>query len=168
MQDKWYLARCQTNCCSRGKLNLERQGFQVIQPLFDRTIIRSGRYIKRREAVFPSYLFVSESRHSPPITTASFTFGVARLVTFGMSPATVPANVIAELTEACDEAGLLTARTPLEIGSTVEVLDGTFATFLGKVDQLLPRERAIVLLEFMGEQRRITLNSSRLRPIGCM
>lgn len=161
--DDWFLAQVKPNADSMAKRNLERQGFSTFQPLERRTIVKGGRIHEQVRPFFASYVFISYSGSMAPWSLVNSTYGVSRLVKFGDRPAPVPPKVLADLRAACDLNDVVTTFQHFDEGMSVEVTAGAFANFVGRVERLVPGERAMVLLEFMGTNTRVALPRSRLR-----
>lgn len=159
----WFLAQVKPNADTIARRNLERQRFEVFQPLEKRTQVRAGRFVSRVRPFFPGYLFLSYPEAHAPWSLVNSTYGIARVVSFAGKPAQVPSAVISELRDACDADEIIALGHSLEPGDEVEVANGTFASFIGKVERLAPDNRVFVLMDFMGKQTRITLRSADVR-----
>lgn len=159
----WMLAQIKPNADGIAKRNLERQGFATFQPLERTTAVRRGRFVTLIRSFFPGYLFVNHASQHAPWSLINSTYGVARLVKFGDRPAHVPDELILDLRRACDEDGAIMVRPELAQGTTVEIQTGAFANFMGTVERLAPKDRALVLIDFMGAQSRVTLPVGHLR-----
>jgi len=163
--DTWYLSQTRPNADEIAKRNLQRQGFQTFQPMEVRTIVRRGRLVQQIRPFFVGYLFVSYPNPSPPWSLVNSTYGVARLVKFGDKLVPVPDKVMADLFAACDENAIISVEQGLAIGDTVEVLRGPLASFVGELERLSPDERAVILLDIIGKQTRVTINKADLRAV---
>lgn len=157
------LGQMRPNADAIAKRNLERQGFETFQPLERVTVVQRGRFVTKMRSFFPGYVFVSHPAENAPWSLVNSTYGVARLVKFGERPARVPLDLINELRVACDQDGAVTVKPGLAAGATVEIQSGAFASFIGKVERLAPKDRALVLIDFMGTQSRVTLSVGHLR-----
>lgn len=161
--DTWYLSQTRPNADEIAKRNLQRQGFQTFQPMELRSIVRRGRFAERLRPFFTGYLFVSYPHPTPPWSLVNSTYGVARLVRFGDRPVPVPDKVMADLFAACDQNAIISVEQGLCIGDTVEVLRGPLASFVGQLERHSPDERAVILLDIIGKQTRVTINKADLR-----
>ncbi len=157
------LAQLRPNADAIAERNLARQGFVTFRPLERQTVVRGGRFVTQTRAFFPGYMFVHYPSDNAPWSLINSTYGVARLVKFGERPAPVPAQIIGELRAACDEDGAITSSDELAAGAEVEVQSGSFASFVGRIERLAPRDRALVLIDFMGTQTRVNLPVANLR-----
>lgn len=161
----WFLAQVKPNADTIARRNLERQRFEVFQPLERQTQIRAGRFVSKVRPFFPGYLFLSYPEAHAPWSLVNSTYGIARVVSVAGKPARVPSSVICELRAACGADGIIAMDHSLEPGDQVEVANGSFATFIGRVERLAPDNRILVLMDFMGKQTRITLKSADVRPL---
>ena len=74
--------------------NLQRQGYEVYLPRLARTVRRRGRLREQIVPLFPRYLFLRLNEGSQVLGPVRSTTGVARVVRFGSSYATVPDQLI--------------------------------------------------------------------------
>lgn len=159
----WLLAQIRPNADEIAKRNLLRQGFRTFQPMEMRTIVRRGRYTQQLRPFFSGYIFVMHPSISAPWSVVNSTYGVSRLVRFGDRHVPVPEPVMADLFAACDENNVISIERPFAVGDTVKVLHGPFTDFVGEVERLHPDQRAIILLDIMGKQTRVTMSKAGLR-----
>lgn len=159
----WFLAQVKPNADRIARRNLERQGFETFQPMEKHTVVKAGQFREHVRPFFPGYLFVAHRDSIAPWSLVNSTYGVSRLVKFGDRPAPVPHSVICDLRAACDEHDIVAHTPEIVPGATVEIRQGTFSSFIGKVERLAPNERAMVLLDFMGEHTKVILPTSHIR-----
>lgn len=158
----WFLAQIRPNADQIAKRNLHRQGFGTFQPMEVRSTVRRGRFIQQARPFFPGYLFVSRTATCAPWSLVNSTYGVSRLVRFGDRPLPVPASVMTDLFDACDENEIMSMSSMLAVGDQVEVLRGPLMNLAGELERLIPDQRAIILIDIMGKQTRVTLNREDL------
>ncbi|MXP39968.1 transcription termination/antitermination protein NusG [Erythrobacter ramosus] len=160
---EWRLVQVRPNADSIAIRNVERQGFSVFRPLEIVTSIRGGRFVSRLRSFFPGYMFAGYAGPAAPWSVINSTYGVARLVKFGDRPTTVPNRLVAELQAACDDQGVISLASRIMAGASVEVASGSLAGFIGEVERLTPDQRALVLIEFLGKQTRVSLPVAQLK-----
>jgi transcriptional antiterminator RfaH len=68
-----------------------------------------------------------------------------------------------DLLEACDQNGVISLAPALSIGERVEVVRGPLSNFVGRVHRLTADQRAIILLDIIGKQTRVAVNTADLR-----
>lgn len=162
-RQRWVLVQVKPNADRIARRNLERQEFLTFQPLERRTRVHRGRFTTELRPFFPGYLFLSHREALAPWSLVNSTLGVTRLVSFSGKPAPVPVAVIRELQSACDGEDVISLAPELETGTKVTVAEGTFSGFLGQIERVSPDLRALVLLDFMGKETRVTIPASQLR-----
>ena len=159
----WYLTQVKPNADQIAKRNLERQGFETFQPMEARTTTRRGKLTKQLRPFFSGYLFVTYPYASVPWSLVNSTYGVSRLVKFGNKPAVVPDSVMTELLGSCDMNGVISGLPTVSVGDIVEVTRGPLTSFIGQVQRLGPNERAMILLDIIGKQTRVMVQTANLR-----
>ena len=144
--------------------NLLRQGFDAYCPRLKREQIKRGKRVMAVEAMFPRYLFVRFEPGQDNISSIRYTKGVARLVRFGNEPARVPDGIIRLLREsASDPSGMYIELLPEPgEGDRISVVEGAFAGLTGIFHKKNGEERVIILLNFLGEQNRVTLRREQI------
>ena len=160
---EWRLVQIRPNADGIAIKNIERQGFCAFRPLEIVTSIRGGRFVSRLRSFFPGYMFAGYAGPGAPWSLINSTYGVARLVKFGDRPTTVPNLLITELQSACNDQGVISLASRIQAGASVEVASGSLAGFVGEVERLTPDQRALVLIEFLGKQTRVSLPVAQLK-----
>jgi transcriptional antiterminator RfaH len=158
---RWYVVQTQVNGEAKAAHNLVRQGYDIYLP----------RYLKRRrharkvdftaKPLFPRYMFVAIDTASQRWRSIQSTFGVARLVTNGDDPATVPEGIVHALRAREDENGFirLDSKPAFVSGDKVRVLAGAFMDNAGLFDGLADHDRVSILLEMLGRKVRVLLDA---------
>ncbi|AOL93025.1 transcription termination/antitermination protein NusG [Porphyrobacter sp. LM 6] len=159
----WFAVQAKPNAAHIAERNLVRQGFDVFLPL-ERYALRRGRnLVSASRPYFAGYMFVGFDPQHAPWRVIRSTYGVARLVSFGGSPAPVAPELVTELMRMCDEDGIMRPRLDARTGDRVMVADGPFAGFVGRLDAVGPNERAWLLLDIMGKATRVSIAVADLR-----
>lgn len=161
----WHVVYTRPNAEEVAARNLQRQGFEVFLPRYQ----KKRRHARRVETVvrplFPRYLMVAIDLAVDRWRSVRSTLGVAGLVGSDERPTPVPTAVIDELLSRRDESGLIVSdEQPFRPGDRVQLIDGAFAEFLGRVERLTDSERVAVLLDLMGRGVRVTLSAEGLAP----
>lgn len=159
----WHLAQTKPNADHIAARNLERQGFVTFRPLERRKVARGTRVIEQVRSFFPGYIFIRCSDDIIPLSRVNSTCGITKLVMFGQTPSRVPANVINELQGACDEEGIISPHSGLITGSTVQLIAGSFAGFVGTLIDLSPSQRALVVLDCMGREVKLSVPRAQVQ-----
>lgn len=95
------------------------------------------------------------------------TYGVSQLIKFGQHIQPVASEVIDFLKAHEDpESGCCEREEkPMAKGDSVEIREGPFEGLVGVYEQTSGEGRAIVLLNFLGEQNKVTLSRNQISSI---
>jgi transcriptional antiterminator RfaH len=158
VEPTWYLAQVKPRAEALAESNLARQGFATLAPRTLRTRRRHGRFRQEFEPLFPGYLFVGGLEVEYAWRAIHHTRGVRRLVQFGNDgPARVPFNLISALRRRCDEGGTLLTEEDLTPGRSVRISSGPLVEFVATVESIPSARRVWVLLDILGQSRRVAL-----------
>src|SRR5262245_40791991 len=118
MTQRWYVVHTHTHAEAKAAAHLERQGFSIYLPRYR----KRRRHARRVETVtaplFPRYMFVGVDMAAQRWRSIHSTLGVARLVSNGDDPASVPDYVIEALKRREDAEGFVQlARRSFEPGA---------------------------------------------------
>ena len=160
----WFLAQLKPNCALIAQKNLKRQGFKTFLPLEETTGQRRGKFVTTTRPLFPGYMFVAFDVTRGLWRAVNSTYGIARLVSLGQGPTSVPAALVEGLMKRCDEDGML-RPSEIEPGDQVVLTKGAFANFTAKVEQIAQDRRIWVLMEILGGQTRVDVNVDQLRAV---
>jgi transcriptional antiterminator RfaH len=158
---RWYVVQTQVNGEAKAAQNLARQGYEIYLP----------RYLKRRrharkvdftaKPLFPRYMFVAIDMATQRWRSIQSTFGVARLVSNGDDPASVPEGVVHALRAREDDKGFvrLDSKPAFVPGDRVRVLAGAFMDSAGLFNGLADHDRVSILLDMLGRKVRVLLDA---------
>lgn len=154
----WYLIQTKPRQEARAEEHLLRQHFECYRPVQAQAAATKTRRLVD-EALFPGYLFIRmDLSHSwYPIRS---TRGVSRIVSFGSLPCPVPDALIEQIQQRL-QAPAPTPAAAFVQGERVLVKTGNSdlqAIFLSNDGE----ERAVILLNLMQREQRITLPRSSL------
>lgn len=161
----WFLAQLKPNCARIAERNLRRQGFATFLPMEDATGQRQGRFVAAPRPLFPGYIFVAFDADLGHWRAVNSTSGIVRLVGFGRGPATVPADLVAQLRMRCNAAGMLLPPKPPQPGDQVRMLKGPLASFVAEVECIAADQRVWLLMDIMGKQTRVEVGAAQLRAV---
>ena len=156
----WYAIHSRPRQEERALENLERQGFEVWLPMLTVEKVRRGKLAQVVEPMFSRYLFIrldTEQTNWSPIRS---TLGVSKLVSFGNRPAVVHDDLIHVLQQ-------LPAREPERLfqpGQQVQFIAGPLKGLEGLYQQPDGELRAMVLVDLMSKQHRISIDMQDLIP----
>lgn len=127
---------------------------------------RQGKYMNIVEPMFPRYLFIHLNKSTDNWGPIRSTLGVTEIVRFGSRPAFVPDDLVHSIQAKDDESGIQNfPERELTHGNKVRIAEGPMigyeGIFLGKNSQ----QRAMVLLEIVGNSARVELSEAQLELI---
>jgi transcriptional antiterminator RfaH len=154
---RWYVVYTQPRQEARAEANLRRQSFEAWSP----SVRRVRRHARRAESVlaplFPRYLFVRLDQASHTGRSINGTFGVAHLLCNGDTPLPVPAGLVEEIMERCDETGaIIGSPRPLVAGEKVTVATGRF-DLEGLFEARSGQDRVVLLVSMLGREVRASV-----------
>jgi transcriptional antiterminator RfaH len=159
----WYCLRTRPKQEAKVAALLRKEiGLETVSPSIRFRRLRKGVPIWVTEALFPGYVFArfnypKQHRHIRSIS------GVATIVLFGASPAEVPGDIIDELRVLSPSAKPLEIDPVLEAGADVTVASGPLRGIRTLITRVLPaRQRVAILLEILGAQREVEIESAHL------
>lgn len=151
-QPAWHLIHTKPRQEKTASEQLKRQGFTTYLPLIRQQIPASHTTIP----LFPRYLFIRLTAGLDDWTPIRSTRGVSCLVRVGMNPAIISDQLIAAIQQRADADGLhrLPAKTFTK-GDRVRLVSGPFAEYEAIFSEQRAENRAIILLNLIGQQNRI-------------
>jgi len=153
----WYLVYTKPNQEFRAKDNLENQSFITLLPRIE---IRNKASI---EAMFPRYLFVKFNITEDNWQKIKSTKGVSHLVSFNLSPALVPENLILDIKSILDDQDILRIdhkKKRLTKGDRIIVLNGPLKGIEGTFLSSSGNKRASILLRILKQSVNTEISSS--------
>ncbi len=155
----WLVAFTKLRSEALAQEHLERQGFEVLCPMMRVQKQRRGKWAWIEEPLFPRYLFVGAKAEQSWAPVRS-TVGVAGLVKFGGTYATVPESLIAALRNGAE---VLQVHRPLFTqGQKLRIIAGPFASLEAVFEMQEGSDRAMVLLDLLGRQTRVAVDVKQL------
>lgn len=147
--------------------NLQNQKYNVFLPRIRVQKRKLGKWQDVMEPLFPRYLFVQMNPNEVSISPIRSTRGVAGMVKFGTILKPVPNSVIEFLKrgEGTADGYHTLARSRFQPGREVEILDGPFVGLRGIYRIPRGKDRALVLIEILGRQNKLTINFDDLEPL---
>ncbi|KHS91908.1 transcriptional regulator [Pectobacterium brasiliense] len=159
--EAWYLLYCKRGQLLRAKEHLERQDVTCVSPMITLDKIVRGKRTEVCEPLFPNYLFVEFDPERIHTTTISATRGVSNFVRFGALPATIPQQVIDELSLRPVQ-GIIDPLTP-QPGDNVVITDGIFSGLQAIYTEPDGEARSMLLLNMLNKQVRQSIDNREFR-----
>lgn len=159
--EAWYLLYCKRGQLLRAKEHLERQDVTCVSPMITLDKIVRGKRTEVCEPLFPNYLFVEFDPERIHTTTISATRGVSNFVRFGALPATIPQQVIDELSLRPVQ-GIIDPLTP-QPGDSVVITDGIFSGLQAIYTEPDGEARSMLLLNMLNKKVRQSIDNREFR-----
>jgi transcriptional antiterminator RfaH len=156
----WYAIHSKPRQEERALDNLQRQGFEAWLPMLTVEKVLRGKLSHVTEPMFSRYLFIRLDTQQTNWSPIRSTMGVSRLVSFGNRPAAVADELIQALQT-------LPQRAPerlFQLGQSIKIVSGPLKGIEGIFQQADGEHRAMVLIDLMNKQHRVTTLMQDLRP----
>ena len=168
-----YENRVKTNLESRiMSLNMEDYIFQIEVPTHQVTEIKSGKKQTVNEKVLPGYILVRMDLTDESWAAVRNTPGVTGFVGLSSRPSPLSLDEVASLLAPEPEPGTKQAETTrtaapeFEIGESVTVMDGPFATLPATVNEINPESQKLkVLVSIFGRETPVELSFDQVTKI---
>ncbi|MBT3197466.1 MAG: transcription/translation regulatory transformer protein RfaH [Gammaproteobacteria bacterium] len=163
----WYLLASKPHQEERACTNLAEQGYQVYLPLVHRERRHMGKSRVKTEALFTRYLFICLDRENDNWAPIRYTHGVSGLVGFGSNCTNyipVPEDVISRIKAHEDPHGVhqLERAEWFRKGDNIRITSGPFAEIQGIFVTDDGLNRSMILIEMLGKQQHVAVQSSQL------
>ncbi len=181
MPGDWYVVhsyagyenRVKTNLESRiQSLNMEDYIFQIEVPVHQVTEIKGGKRQQVSEKVLPGYILVRMDLTDESWAVVRNTPGVTGFVGLSSRPSPLQLNEVASLLAPEPEAAAKQAEaartsTPdFEVGESVTVMDGPFATLPATVNEINPDTQKLkVLVSIFGRETPVELSFDQVTKL---
>ena len=169
-----YENRVRTNLESRTQsLNMEDFIFQIEVPVHDVIEIKGGKRQQVQEKVLPGYILVRMDLTDESWAVVRNTPGVTGFVGLSSRPSPLSLDEVASLLapepeeKAAKKAETLrAAAVDFEVGQSVTVMDGPFATLPATVDEINPvTQKLKVLVSIFGRETPVELSFDQVSKI---
>jgi len=168
-----YENRVKTNLESRiMSLNMEDYIFQIEVPTHQVTEIKSGKKQTVNEKVLPGYILVRMELTDESWAVVRNTPGVTGFVGLSSKPSPLPLSEVATLlapapAEGAKQTETAKKSTPeYEVGESVTVMDGPFATLPATVNEVNPvTQKLKVLVSIFGRETPVELSFDQVSKI---
>jgi transcription termination/antitermination protein NusG len=168
-----YENRVKTNLESRiQSLNMEDYIFQIEVPVHQVTEIKGGKRQQVSEKVLPGYILVRMELTDESWAVVRNTPGVTGFVGLSSRPSPLQLNEVASLLApepevSAKQAEAARTSTPdFEVGESVTVMDGPFATLPATVNEINPEAQKLkVLVSIFGRETPVELSFDQVTKI---
>jgi len=168
-----YENRVKTNLESRiQSLNMEDYIFQIEVPVHQVTEIKGGKRQQVQEKVLPGYILVRMDLTDESWAVVRNTPGVTGFVGLSSRPSPLQLGEVASLLAPEPEPGTKQAeaarpsKVEFEVGESVTVMDGPFATLPATVNEINPDTQKLkVLVSIFGRETPVELSFDQVTKI---
>ncbi|MEO3829974.1 transcription termination/antitermination protein NusG [Actinomadura sp. B10D3] len=171
-----YENRVKTNIETRTQtLNMEDYIFQIEVPQHEVTEIKGGKRQKVNEKVLPGYILVRMELTDESWAAVRNTPGVTGFVGLLNKPSPLSLDEVANLlapepeegvAKATKEQAKVTATVDYEVGESVTVMDGPFATLPATVNEINAEQQKLkVLVSIFGRETPVELSFNQVSKI---
>ena len=168
-----YENRVKTNLESRiSSLNMEDYIFQIEVPVHQVTEIKGGKRQQVSEKVLPGYILVRMELTDESWAVVRNTPGVTGFVGLSSRPSPLQLGEVASLLAPEPEPGTKqaeaarTSTVEFEVGESVTVMDGPFATLPATVNEINPDTQKLkVLVSIFGRETPVELSFDQVTKI---
>ena len=167
---KWYVVHTYSGYENKVKANIEKlvgnrgmqdQIFEVAVPLEDCVEDKNGKQVVVQRKVFPGYVLVNMIMNDNTWYVVRNTRGVTGFVGPGSKPVALSEEEVNKLGIQLEKS-----KIDVELGETVQVIDGPFEGSVGNVTEILePTETVIVTLSIFGRETPVELSSTQIKKI---
>lgn len=162
----WWLVTTKPRQEEYAEANLLNQGYETYRPLAKRLRKQRGKMKPTIESLFPRYLFIHLDQLNDNWAPIRSTYGVSKIVSFGNKPAKVPDEIITQLKKEEDQL----AEKAIDLdrfkkGETIKIENGAFKGLNALFLSYDGEERAIVLLNILQNQTKLTVPAAEISSI---
>ena len=145
--------------------HLEGKILDVLVPMQDKIEIKSGKKSTVKEKIFPGYILVRMVLDDTSWLAVRTTQGVTSFVGMGNKPTPISDSEVATIVKfTLEEAPVY--KQVFTLDDTVKIVDGPFADFIGKVDNVdEERGKVKVLVSIFGRETPVELDFLQVTKI---
>ncbi len=162
----WYAVYTQPRGEAIAGENLQRQGFEVLLPMYLKRRSHARRIDTVPAPLFPRYLFASFDAEKSGWRTIRSTRGVIDLVRSGLDPVPVSQAIVDEIRCRQDEQGyaVLARHYNFKRGARIRIDEGPFAGLEAIFESQRDDERVVALLQLLGRKVMVQLPIRAVLP----
>lgn len=153
----WLVATYKTKEAKRLEFNLSNQKFDYYLPKITKKNLNSK---PKEELLFPGYVFVNTSFKN--YSTLRYTIGIKNVIKFGDNISYISNEEIKTIQMVEESSKIHPLTKELQAGQEVIIKEGSLKGTIVKICSLPSKERANVLINFLGSTRRINISKRNL------
>lgn len=145
--------------------HLEEKILDVLVPMQDKIEIKGGKKINVKEKIFPGYILVKMVLDDVSWLAVRTTQGVTSFVGMGNKPTPISEAEVATIVKFTQTEAPMYKQVFMA-NDTVKIIDGPFADFIGKVDNVdEERGKVKVLVSIFGRETPVELDFLQVQKI---
>ena len=170
---QWYVIHAYSGHEEKVKKNLEKriesmdmqdQILEVFVPMEDEIEIKDGKRRHVQKRIFPGYVLVKMVMSDESWYVVRNTPGVTAFVGSGNKPVPLREGELRSILKQVKQESQI--RVEFQVGESVRVVDGPFADFLGKVDEINPEKGKLkVLVNMFGRETPVELDLLQVEKV---
>lgn len=170
---QWYVVHAYSGHEDKVKNNLEKriesmdmhdQILEVFVPMEDEIEIKDGKRRHVQKRIYPGYILVKMIMSDESWYVVRNTPGVTSFVGSGNQPVPLQENELKSILKQVKQEP--TIRVEFQLGESVRVVDGPFADFLGKVDEINAEKGKLkVLVNMFGRETPVELDLLQVEKV---
>src|SRR3982075_3399416 len=170
---QWYVIHAYSGHEEKVKKNLEKRIesmdmqdkiLEVFVPMEDEIEIKDGKRRHVQKRIFPGYILVKRFCADESWYVVRNPPGVTSFVGSGNKPVPLHENELRSILKQVKQEPQI--RVEFQLGESVRVVDGPFADFLGKVDEINPEKGKLkVLVNMFGRETPVELDLLQVEKV---
>ena len=170
---QWYVVHAYSGHEEKVKKNLEKRIesmdmhdkiLEVFVPMEDEIEIKDGKRRHVQKRIFPGYILVKMVMSDESWYVVRNTPGVTSFVGSGNKPVPLQENELRSILKQVKQEPQI--RVEFQLGESVRVVDGPFADFLGKVDEINAEKGKLkVLVNMFGRETPVELDLLQVEKV---
>ncbi|MFH1068549.1 MAG: transcription termination/antitermination protein NusG [Candidatus Glassbacteria bacterium] len=179
---KWYVLQVYSGHENKVKIRIEKliedmkavepepKISEVMVPTEEVTELRNGKKVKLEKKLYPGYVLINMVADEETLHTLSNTQGIIKFAGGGVKPHPLRESEVNKIVRRTEERQVATGapheEIPYKVGEYVEVIDGPFTDFNGRVEELFPEKGKVkVVVSLFGRPTPLELNYLQLKRL---
>ncbi len=155
----WHLIYTKPRQELEAQQQLERQGYKTYLPILSINHGKSSNLQNRTAPLFPRYLFISLTEGVDDWSPIRSTYGVSKLVRFGIETARIPDSLVTAIQSRERDDGLHhEEKTEFRQGDKISIIDGPLSGYDAIFQTHCGEERVLILLDLIGKQSKTAIS----------
>ncbi|MDQ6773547.1 MAG: transcription termination/antitermination protein NusG [Candidatus Dormibacteraeota bacterium] len=173
LEPQWFVIHAYSGHEEKVKKNLEKRIesmdmhdriLEVFVPMEDEIEIKDGKRRHVQKRIYPGYILVKMVMSEESWYVVRNTPGVTSFVGSGNQPVALMESELKTILKQVRQEPQI--RVEFQVGESVRVVDGPFADFLGKVDEINPEKGKLkVLVNMFGRETPVELDLLQVEKV---